>query len=216
MEQFKKAQVMMLPTNKTANIGANNWYLQKTNILIINNLISNLYIISNNEIKQNDWCLNISKNIIYQKDNLPMDIMWKKIIATTDTSLTINSIYGINNFDSNMFGDKSEIIKLPNLFKLPQPSQQFIEKYIDSYNKGEIITDVLVEYEQKKYIITLDTCGNNIVPKINYKNNSITIKNLKNSWNREEIKLLIEKYQNTFGTVNASSTFVQNWIKKNL
>lgn len=31
--------------------------------------------------------------------------------------------------------------------ELPQPSPQFIEKYIESYNSGNIITEVMVEYE---------------------------------------------------------------------
>lgn len=200
MEQFKKAQVMMLPTNKTANIGANNWYLQKTNTLIINNLISNLYIISNDKIKQNDWCLNISKNIIYQKDNLPMDIMWKKIIATTDKSIYPKC--------------DGKCAKNKCVYMYPQPSQEFIEKYIESYNNNKVIIDVFVEYKTNILYPMIE--NNNLILKVNSKDNTITIKKLKDSWNREEIKLLIEKYQNTFGTANASSTFVQDWINKNI
>lgn len=200
MKQFKKTQVMMLPTNKTANIGANNWYLQKTNTLIINNLISNLYIISNDKIKQNDWCLNISKNIIYQKDNLPMDIMWKKIIATTDKSIYPKC--------------DGKCAKNKCVYMYPQPSQEFIKKYIESYNNNKVIIDVLVEYKTNILYPVIE--NNNLILKVNSKDNTITIKKLKDSWNREEIKLLIEKYQNTFGTANAASTFVQDWINKNI
>lgn len=191
-----------------------------------------LYITSDDKIKENDWIYNelsgIDKYIENEEFKDGIVVMYnnqgyevaedlknvRKIISTTDTSLKITK-------SSLSNSALHEYIKLGSVcanYKdiLPQPSQQFIEKYIDSYNKGEIITDVLVEYEQKKYIITLDTWGNHIVPKINTKDDSITIKKLKDIWNREEIKLLIEKYQNIFGTANSASTFVQNWIKENL
>lgn len=33
MNQFKRAQMLMLPTNKIGNIGTDNWYLSKQNNL---------------------------------------------------------------------------------------------------------------------------------------------------------------------------------------
>jgi hypothetical protein len=55
-----------------------------------------LYITSDEEIKEGDWCLNTLKNIIYKKDNLPMDIMWKKIILTTDQDLIADWVQAIS------------------------------------------------------------------------------------------------------------------------
>jgi hypothetical protein len=56
----------------------------------------NIYITSDEEIKEGDWCLNIPKNIIYKKDGLPMDIMWKKIILTTDQDLIKDGVQSID------------------------------------------------------------------------------------------------------------------------
>jgi hypothetical protein len=55
-----------------------------------------LYITSDSETKEGDWCLNTLKNIIYKKDNLPMDIVWKKIILTTDQELIEEGIQAID------------------------------------------------------------------------------------------------------------------------
>ena len=64
---------------------------------------------------------------------------YREVLATTDKSLEIS-----NNLDYNQL--------LPNRkdfrFYLPQPSQQFIQKYIEEYNKGREIKEVLVEYEE--------------------------------------------------------------------
>ena len=57
---------------------------------------------------------------------------YREVLATTDTYLYIH---------------QKETISLPErVFYLPQPSEQFIQKYIEEYNKGNIIEDVLVEY----------------------------------------------------------------------
>ena len=97
-----------------------------------------LYITSNEEIKESDLFYNtfddkiqkctkhqlhdgkFAKLRVYVEGGDYNESICKKIIATTDTSLG-----------------------------LPQPSQQFIEKYIEEYNKGNIITEVLVEVEEK-------------------------------------------------------------------
>ena len=55
-----------------------------------------LYITSDSEIKEGDWCLNTLKNIIYKKDNLLMDIVWKKIILTTDQDLIKDGVQAID------------------------------------------------------------------------------------------------------------------------
>ena len=84
---------------------------------------------------------------------------------------------------------------------LPQPSQQFIQKYIEEYNRGNIITDVLVEYElisnEEYFLNTINPDEN--VPyfdenlKINSKDNTITIKKVKDNWNREEVDRLLDE-----------------------
>jgi hypothetical protein len=221
MEQFKRAQVIMLPTNVLSNISLS----KKTNNLVCNSnkhdtlsMFTNhhLYIISDNEIKKGDWCLDTVHNILFISDgNLELyKSTDKKIIATTDTSL--KKVVGIGTFAA-----------------FPQPSQQFIEKYIESYNKGEVIANVLIEY---KNYTKGNLYGNPMMIKpeilnrlkINPKDNTITIKKLKDSWNREEVINLIKasiyaqnydiyvtKYpDNTINKIDDKS--LNKWIEKNL
>ena len=224
---LKQCKVVMLPTNQKAKEGM--IYL-KPKIGIFNEIASenhnngvydckpqHLYIISDDEIKEGDWCINTGGNI---KDSFPFRVtkevmnnkFIKKIIATTDSSLEINS-----NFDYNHL--------LPNKndfrFYLPQPSEQFIQKYIEEYNRGNIITDVLVEYG-KEYVDEKDAYGYNKL-KINPKNNTITIKKAKDSWTREEVIELCRQafidgtYAGGFGpnekTIDSET---EKWIEENL
>ncbi len=212
MDNVKRAQVIMLPNNKSTTSILKSGITGKLDGLPFlkenkSDFYCDLYIISDDEIKEGDWCLNISKNIIYQKDKLPMDIMWKKIIATTDTSLTLSSTTNYN----------GKSIIFDNYIKLPQPSQQFITKYIEEYNKSNIITDVLVEYENKfdgkEYVDDQDAYGYDKfkqVLKINSKDNTITIKKLKNSWNREEVIKLLKSITYT------EFQKLPDWIEENL
>ena len=196
MEQFKIAKILMLATNKPSKIGNLATYQKRSLAKVIKEGVNpkdstlqfwNLYIISDDEIKENNTHfynphsgqLHISGNhtdyIAINKNGC------KKIIATTDVSLG-----------------------------LPQPSQQFIQKYIEEYNKGNVITDVLVEYN---YFLD----DNGVLPywnlKVNPKDNTITIKKVKDSWNREEILNDIE--QAIIQGLDIGQ-YRDKWIKENL
>lgn len=192
---------------------------KKCKIIYLNNFI---YILSNDEIKEGDWYINTfatcdvipqTHSNIKQLLNHKKDYRFKeckKIIATTDTSLK----YYIDGKGNKL---PYELTKSGYIEFLPQPSQQFIEKYIESYNKGDIITNVLVEYENKfdgkEYVDDQDAYGYDKfkqVLKVNPKDNTITIKKLKDSWNRKEVinlldLILFEKDLN-----------FDKWIEKNL
>ena len=230
MNQFKPAQVIMLPTPKESVILLN----PTTNKLVLTKEIASkvypieeyiklgfkpqhLYIISDDEIKEGDWVIHIGNPYFQFKEsmrNLLCDDC-KKIIATTNTSL---------NYETPFYGMDED-----NNF--PQPSQQFIEKYIESYNKSSVgsnnftIIDVLVELDIQHLI---DETNGEIVEytdntlKINPKNNTITIKKLKNNWNREEIVEFGEKIReyckNGYKSDSLHKVFYEwdNWIKENL
>ncbi len=191
-----------------------------------------LYIVSNDEIKKGDWCydkynykpVKYSHNIagLYfvktfkntkehegysvEKESL------NKIIATTDTSLKFKHWVAYGKVNGKEFGKEIDC-------SLSKPSEQFIEKYIEEYNKGNIIKDVLVEYEQD-----LSNIGNlqywNYKLKLNPKDNTITIKKLKESWNREEVEQLLSKFSKDFEQSSRISGYIKekttNWIKENL
>ena len=209
MSMFKIAKVVMLPTNQKV-INTKEYQLLLSNSLFwtskieikrytegwffLNNSSNtnshaitvpnvekfkhqHLYIISDDEIKLFDCVYNNKENIVEQITSKTQLIFvleenkenqtFKKIIATTDKTLSQTS--------------RTEI---------PQPSQQFIEKYIEEYNKGNMITDVLVEYtfNDFKFMATLCTTKEKeYILKINPKDNTITIKKAKDSYTREEI-----------------------------
>lgn len=155
MELFEKAKIIMLPTKN----GNRLLYLSKD---VMPNLLSNwrgeaqeLYFISDEPIKEKDWIIvhthlsgyrikqvkEIKSDILTCTDNelLSLEFNIKKIIATTDYSLTVR--HDCNCF-ATTFEGCSECIGL-----LPQPNEQFIKLFIESFNNSEIIVDVLVEYE---------------------------------------------------------------------
>ena len=202
MSTFKKAEVVMLPHNnidtlltlyKTAS--GKPLHLSTNLDIISHHTNQHLYIISDDEIKLFDQIYNNKENIVEKITSKTQLIFvleenkenqtFKKIIATTDTSLKITiSPYLFSEGGACQSRD----------FLLPQPSQQFIQKFVEEYNKGNVITDVLVEYENKfdgkEYVDELDAYGYDKIKsilKINHKDNNIIIKIAKDSWSREEV-----------------------------
>ena len=194
MEQFKRAKVVMLPTNKPSKLGNLVTYqghslakVIKEGVKPINTIVQfwNLYIISNDKIKVGDWVINKWNEVhqITKNDGKEYIKTCKKIIATTDIKL--GTCEYSDRYRESYFNP------------LPQPSQQFIEKYIEEYNKGNIITDVLVEYKFNdfKFMATLCTTKEKeYILKINPKDNTITIKKLKEVYTKEELCQVLEKY----------------------
>ena len=193
MSTVKKAKVVMLPTNEKTNIiNTNQGLLYNSNDYI--GINQHLYIISDDKIKKDDWCIDSNGIIFQHKNHFPISIGQRKIIATTNTLLKIE----INGNRGDLLPDVSFDINLP------QPSQQFIQKYIEEYNKGNVITDVLVEYE---YL--LDDMV--VLPywklKVNAKDNTITIKKVKENFTKNEvISLCDDAYKVGYGTAVCEET----------
>ena len=221
MEQFKRAKVIMLATNKPSKLGNLATYqgrslakVIKEGVKPINTIVQfwNLYIISDDEIKENNTHfynphsgqLHISGNhtdyIAINKNGC------KKVIATTDETLYLT----FNNGKTDL------------KFVLPKPSDSFISKYIEEYNKGNIITNVLVEYElvsnEEYFLNTINPDDD--VPyfdenlKINPKDNTITIKKVKDTYTREEVENLI--YSAMKDKCYTTIAEWKKWIEENL
>lgn len=201
---FKRAKVVMLPTNEKAELirttDSNNLY-HKDNQNLINSYIGktsnsewiNLYIIeptTNASYSKGDWFLCIyednsisspiqitgffktwlvSGNIEYERHRC------RKIITTTDESLTM----------------KQGTLEYPlGEFNLPKPSNSFISKYTEEYNKCNQIIDIFVEYNQESdfsYHFKEQL-------KINSKDNTITIKKIKDTYTKKEVEETIQSY----------------------
>lgn len=235
MSQLKKHKVVMLPTEK-ASIRTIMKYIEKMPLhdnlldknvgsLILNKNLAitsknkywtpqHLYILSDEEIKEGDWFFHCKRILKAEKAKMENYITFnnnsnvaanncKKVIATTDTSIILPE-------------------RFPSFTNLPQPSNSFIQKFIEEYNKGNIITDVMVEYEVDAMECTIERCDAN--PCINYKlkinkDNTITIRPTKNSWSREEVSKAIHDcllLANGTDNIGRLQKFVDNWIKENL
>ena len=265
MNQFKRAQVIMLPTLKESilllNPTTNKFGLTKETsrkIYPIEEYIKlgfipqHLYIISDDEIKEGDYVLNIETNNIFKSDSIEY-LESHNIIEDFDKSFYINSKYA-----KKIIATTDKTLSQTSRTEIPQPSQQFIEKYIEEYNNGNIITDILVEYEQDYTNRNCSTCNlgtdgtcelnlekkccsstNNVTKhgdywiscldgeedseiykiKVASKDNTITIKQLKDSWNREEVrKLLNESYLIGMYNANEDEEPIDHdeWMDKNL
>lgn len=185
-----------------------------------------LYILSNEKPSIGDWSINLNSphphkelcRIDNKKEldnyiNNPKN-KCRKIIATTDKSLIMKKDI-VGGFKTGL--------------ALPQPSQFFIKVFVESHYGSEPITQVMVEYE-----VDGTTCGYEdthglgtcdgacqgfcdwrhlLKLKVNPKDNTISIRKVKNSWNREEVIELIEK----FCFENCDTDYDnEKWIEDNL
>ena len=172
-----------------------------------------LYILSNNkkDIEDGDYVyVDCNQNITgykgfgiwkYMKAPCPMpywgnSMFCKKVIASTDKSLG-----------------------------LPEPSREFIRKYIMAHNKGDIITskpitDVLVEYYPEDEDWS-ELSGAFTIPetvKVSL-DNTITIRKVKDSYTEAELINALKGFAKSIDTVDKQvhpEKYVCAWIEKNL
>lgn len=221
---LKKCKLVMLPSNQKAYFAINSTgkmrnyidskdrpyqYKDEYNLSYVN---QHLYILSDDEITEGCWfyadeyskpekATHVNNTFV----NGFIKSACKKIIATTDISLK-TEIFGL--------GETA-------MCSLPQPSQSFLEVFVKEYNKGNVIKEVMIEYDvitlnedwsQKPVVIT-----NEYKLKINSKDNTITIKRVKDSWNREEVIALFKKYiEDKENSITSKYNGFDNWIEQNL
>lgn len=201
----------MLPTNEKAKLVINeNHYLTLSPSFMNCTDYQNLYIISDEEIKEGEI--------------LPYLMKWEN---------------GYELFNSNNGIRKSKVDKAKRIIattdkslNLPQPSSEFIFVFIREYNKGNVIEDVMVEYDgyicdsghemSYKTACVYPHCDKPNYPKLKVdKNNYITITRVKDSWNREEVTEILdgfryyleERYGYSLGLLDSQD---KNWIEQNL
>jgi hypothetical protein len=229
----KKCKVLMLPTDNKSNLvlglKTHNLYSitpKERNVLGDNSIqFQHLYIISDDEVKEGDWYIvnNIRlTNEIRQSNGNKSGDQYQKIIATTNRLIQTKEVIG-----------RDEIGNLYNPIFLPQPSPQFIAKFVESYNKGQVITDVLVEYNDRVCKCstieqTVNCCfssgddctapnPNNdfygLKPKVD-SSNCITIKKVKDSYTKEEVIQLLHKIDE--GHELLGKDFINQFVEQHL
>jgi hypothetical protein len=203
MSTLKECKVIMLPTEDKGPV----WiYTSGTRKPQNSNYVSqlgcgdqyqHLYIVSDDEIKEGDYL--IDDNGIFgpwEYGNTIVGESKGRIIATTDKSLTIEkSAVGYTD------GGRARTFYGKEL--LPEPSKEFIQKYCELGG----INKIMVQYDSK---IRCYKCGKTeadcIATSSNCvgyyeetyqlkvsKDNTITIKPVKDSWNREEVEELCRR-----------------------
>lgn len=184
-----------------------------TNVLIP----QHIYITLDEEIKEGDWYCSPTGIVSQHNGTEKLPDGWKKIIATTDKSLKINLLEGIKHAPENWR-------------ELPQIPQSFIEYFVDQYNKGNIITDIMVEYEEdliKIYDISGGHPGghwesnpiNEGLKLIINPDNTINIKPIKDSWNIKELSGILSMYKQYIFSKTGRETEIlptDKWIESNL
>lgn len=223
---YKEYQIVMLSTDKAEDclVLSNNklWrfhgYFTQDYLQSQNKKSYHLYIVSDETINKNDWCIETSNDgkeqILFQMlTNTPC--LGKKVISTTDKL--------------NIHPNTQDSYRSANC--LPQIPQSFIEHYIQQYNNKNVIDKVLVEYVDNG---EEEWLGNNYdgEPFWNEKfalninsNNEITIKLNKTSWNKDEvIELLfaalvegakINQFEGHFHPEQFFKEEFNKWISKN-
>ena len=217
----KKHEIILLPTNdKYSIIGlykdTRNLVYNKRND-IPRGMMQHLYLISNEQIREGSWYL--ANNTIIKADdkfdegnNPNQNKRNKLIIATTNRKLGM-SINGDSLIEKMKdYSDYMNNGKHDNM--LPQPSQQFIQEYIDAYNSDNTIKWVNVEYEDKSHTKDCGTLYRGCSPDCRFhkedkikvdKNNYISIVNGKDSLKEEEFEKCKANpyyFMTTYATIN--------------
>lgn len=145
----KPAKIVLLATQNKSNI-----CLLKSNklnygaefISSSNTTAQHLYILSDDEIKEGDWVLYGEDSIMQVKSSYDNDVTGDDIWLGD----SLNGLATQKNFCKKVITTTDKLLKSDWVYKnniIPQIPQSFIEYFITEYNKGNIITDVMVEYE---------------------------------------------------------------------
>ena len=146
---YKKHSLILLPTDKVNG----SFYKHPHGQLYKSRNAGNqhLYIIDDSEIKEGDWIIG---QVLFKGNGSP-----EKYLSTIPLKVTMirknnKAVYCSGEWYSNYnkiiaTTDKNITFDFPNGSKAPYPflSKSFIDAFIREYNKGNIITDILVEVE---------------------------------------------------------------------
>jgi hypothetical protein len=222
----KKAQVIMLPTTQDSRIFIHDGKLQSCydgGAAVANDIdwkCQHLYIVSDDKIKEGDWCLFFWDGMkdgelgqigsepqrYFPENGHTLNRNLRKIIATTDTQLLVQGF------------TSKESKEWKSIFELPQPSQSFIESYCKNP-----VDKVMVEYESIN--LTGDFTPNKILPSGSWvfrpkltSNNELII-SMVGLTAEDIIEQMGWNYENTESSARRVAEFCaknMNWIKENL
>jgi hypothetical protein len=232
----KKCKVVMLPTEKASRLYKAPWdeppfigYFNNPQKTIKGDTIAqHLYLISDDEIKVGDWCIESLNNTLFQVEEIEanvkvhknaMDFRTPKI--TTDHLVSNIKEIAVRREDCKkvIASTDSELViglkgagrvKIPSLV-MPTFSEDFIKAYVKA-NGG--IDEVNVEYDSQ-YIGKYTTDGIAWLPKLR-DDNTVIISEAKTMYSRDEVAQLIRKYRTYAWKKGLTVNEFDKWIEENL
>ncbi len=187
---LKKHEVVMLSTEKASKIYLNtiDKVLTHNHFYDVNSTTAqHLYILETKEdkIEEGNITFNdFSGSIVKILKEYPEYYDVEFITGKGNLSKTISKVGGMATLHK-IIASTDESLGLAKV------SEGFIKKFIEKYNAGTPITDVMVEYDLgEKW---MDSINNELIkPKLD-SHNTITIKPVKDSYTLEEVKRLCSK-----------------------
>lgn len=217
--QKMKAKVVLLSTNQRSNL----WITDRGLVYNPNEWFDNsrhskhLYLISDREIKEGDWYLYLELGVYkllkctgqYKSDDTDkvFSDKAKKIEATTDPELQLGHNVG-RGF-------------VCNVHKI---SQNFIKKYVEMYNKGTPIVDVMVDIKilyspNGNYWKTTPSKYESEISKTEVmvnESNEVSIHPIKDSFTRNEVLQILISFNNAVHQGFRNEKELDDWYDKNL
>jgi hypothetical protein len=150
---LKEANVVMLATGGKSRLSINTagpLHYSDVELNSSANFTSqHLYFTTDEEIKQDDWCINGNNRVVKYDQSVRDKEVCKKIVATTNPELHTKSTKSkINDTEYETFVGERDIPKIPDTF---------ITKFVEEWNKGNKIEKVRLEYG--KYCSTGNPCN---------------------------------------------------------
>jgi|ERR1035437_1684270 hypothetical protein len=216
----KKCKVILLPTDKEHQqqglyfVTSESTTKEVLGYMHYGHNPSHLYICPNIEekIEKENWIIPSGKWYIDDTDTVRQSVSddleyWKprrhynEIIATTNKSLRLREYNKL----LSCCRSKEEC-----RCYLPQIPESFIHQFIESYNKGVVIVDVEVEYEELQEMSEEAKWFTQL--KLN-KSNEISILPIKESWSRDEVKEVLYNYISYLEITQDKRIPIDDWLR---
>jgi hypothetical protein len=227
METFRTCDIFILPTDDKFNNGEFVIYKYDELAFINNNQVQgklacgvklmdgnvkiqyyHIYITSDEEIKDGD---NIEDCDFFLYDTLKEKSIHKCISKPSNKSiLSNNGVYYFEGACKKIIASTNKmpviIIGLDNFETLSKIPQNFIQYFVDEYNKGNIIEQVKVAYLDDSHLRIVNN------------DHEITVLPIKQNWSKEEVIELLHKYEDfrNYHVNFCAKEDTAKWIEENL
>ena len=204
-KSYMKCRVVMLPTETASRIGLNPHGIYMYYIVPVRTEHSqHLYICSQEEIKIGDWFY------WYDSDGESKYVLQCTSISkdTIRTYYEAHSVHGIGDWSEDYA--KKIIASTDPALELPRPSDEFLRRYCENQGIDDVLLELVQNYNHDISIYP-DVFSLKVAP-----DNTVTIRPIKDSWNREKVKAVLHAYREYVWRNGATLKDLETWINQNL